>query len=657
MVSQMAGERKRICIVLIFTLLSSVLCGQDFEDFSDTDSTKFAMDTEEGVNYTSTYYYHIHSLLPTTPKRLFADTSIFNFYNQDISLHSRNLYAHLGIFGQAQFPMNFAFERLHGFAYKTLPYPSYLRTIENWKMYYPDKTYTYIEWDFISGSEHHFSAANAQKITDDLNFGLSLETVYAKEYYVRQRVRDVNLGITFDYLMPSRRYGFDAYYICNFMDLNENGGIVDDMLFEQDSTNNPLNINVQLNKANNTVFQNTFFFRHFLALSGSDTMGMAKKGIGFLVHNLQLNTSKTHFIDQQLDTNLYDAFYFNRKATSDSAKHYLLRNSIMWTNYMPNDTMPDKANYLHIAAGVLYDFIQVNVLQDFVPVNDSTLTGKMKPFVNNQLTPFGRVHTQLFNRLQIDASLFFTLNGYNAGDLTLNGKAELDISKKENQKHEIAFNLGLYNYSPDYFFTHLLTNNYFWNNDLKKQQTLFLGAEWKRKTYSLSLNYYSLHNHTLLDTNSLPMQLSDFANVYQFAAYLPFHYKGFGFNTNVYLQYTDNEDIRIPLFVGRQSVYYGFFLFKKALYLQSGFDFLYNTAYYANAYNPVLQQFHLQDTKEIGNYGYLDFYLRGKINRFVISAKLTHFLAGLFGKNYYLVPHYPARNFGFAVGVWWRFYD
>ena len=636
--------------------------GQDFPDIADTDSVKFAMDSGEGVNYTLTYSYYIHSLIPTTPKRLFADTSIFNFYNQDISLYSNNLYANLGMFGHAQFPMNFSFERLHGFTYKTLPYLSYLRTIENWKMYHPDKTYTHLGWDFISGGEHHFSAAHTQKISDNLNFGLSLETIFAQGRYVRQKVRDVNLGVTFDYLMPSHRYGFQAYYICNFMDLNENGGIAHDSLFEKDSSNSPLSINVRFDRANNTIFQNTLFFRHFLALSGKDTTGMAKKGIGFLVHDIQLNTSKNQFTDYQRDTNFYPVFYLNKDTTFDSTKYYLCRNSIMWTNYMPNDSMSNKPNYLHIAAGILYDFILVN---DFHKIHDSILIGQdisinvkyPKSFVNNQLTPFGRVHTQLFNRLHIDASLFFTLNGYNAGDLTLNGKAGLSLSNKKEHKHEIAFNLGLYNYSPDYFFTHLLTNNYQWENKLNKQQTLFLGAEWTYKAYNLSLNYYSLHNYTLLDTNSLPIQLNDFANIYQFAAYIPFHYKGFGFNTNIYVQYTDNEAIRIPLFVGRQSVYYGFFLFKKALYLQSGFDFLYNTAYYANAYNPALQQFHQQNAKEIGNYVYLDFYLRAKINRFVVSAKLTHFWAGLLGKNYYLVPHYPARDLGFAVSIWWRFYD
>jgi hypothetical protein len=636
------------------------LYGQDFPDADQTNRVSDTMGTEEGVNYTPTYYYHIHSLLPTTPQRLFADTSIFNFHNQDISLYSSNLYANLGMFGQAQNPMNFSFERLHGFAYKTLPYPSYLRSLENWRMYQPDNIFTHLEWNFISGGEHHFSVNHAQKITDDLNFGLALETILAEGRYVRQKVRDVNMGITFDYLTPSRRYGFDAYYICNYLNLNENGGIEDDSFFENDSLNNPLNINVRFQNAGNTVFQNTFFFRHFLALSGKDSLGMAKKGIGFLVHDIQLNTSKNEFADYSLDSNVYSNFYFSKDTTSDLTKHYLLRNGFMWTNYRPKDTMPDKPNFLHIAAGVLYDLIGVKDFRDFISSGQdiSIVVQKSKSsFVNNQLTPFGRIHTQLFNILHLDASAFFTLNGYNAGDLTLNGKLGLEVSNKNDRKHELAFNLGFYNYSPDYFFTHLVANNYQWENTLKKQQTLFLGAEWRHKQYVLGVNYYSLHNYTLLDVNCLPIQSDKFANVYQFTATIPFHHKGFGFNTHAYVQYTDNENIRIPVVAGRQSVYYGFYLFKKALYLQSGFDFLYNTAYSAKAYNPALQQFYLQNTKEIGNYGYLDFYLRAKVNRFVLSAKLTHFWAGVFGKNYYLVPHYPARDLGFTAGISWRFYD
>jgi len=657
------GDKKRYGIISFFVLFwGAALHGQEVQDATSEDSVHVAANSGDGINYTPTYYYSVNSLIPTTSKRFFADTSIFNSYNQDASLRSRNLYANLGIFGQAQFSMNFSFERMHGFTYKTMPYKSYLRTIDHWKMYEPDKTYTHLEWNFISGNEHHFSVAHAQKITDDLSFGLALESILAEGRYLRQRVRDINLGLTFQYLMPSHRYGFEAYYICNFLSLNENGGVADDSFFEKDSSNNPRTISIRLGNASSSTFQNIFLFRQFLALSGKDTTGIVKNRIGFLVHDFQVNTSKNHFFDTHLGAGNDAVFYLRRDTTSDLTKNYLLRNSFMWTNYKPGDTMPNKANYLHIAAGILYDFIQVKdtgVFPNFIANGDTLIRVNRHfiPFVNNQFTPFGRIYLNLFNHLHIEASLFFTLNGYNAGDLTLNGKAGLDLSNKGDHKHELALNLGLYNYSPDYFFTHLVANSYLWENKLNKQQTLLIGAEWNHKQYQIGLNYYTLHNYTLLDTNSLPVQLNGFANVYQFTAYIPFHYKGFGFNTHIYLQYTDNKSIRIPTFVGRQSVYYGFFLFKKALYLQAGADFLYNTAYYANSYNPVLQQFYMQNTKEIGNYGYLDFYLRAKVNRFVISAKLTHVWAGLFGKNYYLVPHYPAQDFGFTAGISWRFYD
>ena len=125
----------------------------------------------------------------------------------------------------------------------------------------------------------------------------------------------------------------------------------------------------------------------------------------------------------------------------------------------------------------------------------------------------------------------------------------------------------------------------------------------------------------------------------------------------MYLQYSDNKELQIPTFATKQTLYYGFNLFKKNMYLMLGLDFLYNTAYYANAYNPALQQFYIQSDTKIGNYGYLDVFLKAKIDRFLIQAKLTHCWAGLFGNIYYLTPHYPNKGMGFSIGLSWRFHD
>jgi hypothetical protein len=621
--------------------------GQIETKINPDDSLHNEMNHEDGKNYATTYYYYIHSLYPTTIEKTLIDTHIYNPYNEDISLFSRNLYANLGIFGQANYSMNFSFYRKHGFIYKTLPYNDYIRTMENWRFYIPEEIYANLQYNFISGKENHFSAAYAQQITENFHFGFGLESIIAEGRYIMQKIRNVNIGVTLRYHLPSNRYGFSAYYFLNLIKNQENGGILEDTLFENGNLSpNAINVRFSSNNAfaSNNLFGNTFFFRHYLALSGKrNEEGRVENKIGYLVHDIEWSSTKNFFDAKRLDSSYFTAFHFNKDTTADLVKYSQIRNSILWSSYMPEDTLPDKKNFIRFAAGIMHAFINVK--------------DTLSRYLDNQLSPTGNLYIKLFNRLHIKANALITLNGYNAGDITIDGEVAMDFLRGEKAKHQLQLNVSLYNYTPDYFFTHLIANNYMWQNVLKKQQTITTGIVWEHKKYSIGLHYYTLNNYTLLDENSMPLQIEQFVNVYQFAAYIPFHIKGFGTNSNIYLQYADNDKIKIPVMAARQTVYYGFSLFKKALFLQFGFDFLYNTAYYANLYNPVLQQFHLQNEKKIGNYGYLDFFLRAKINRFQLQFKLTHLWAGLFGKNYYLVPHYPAKDLGFALGVLWRFYD
>ncbi|MDR1183116.1 MAG: putative porin [Bacteroidales bacterium] len=636
---------KFIFILLFMALLYVDAYGQAESETETKDSLQRDISHEDGKNYATTYYYYIHSLYPVSIEKTLIDTLVQNPYNEDISLFSRSLYANLGIFGRANYSMNFSFYRKHGFIYKTLPYNTYLRTIENWRFYLPEEVYANLQYNFVSGKENHFSVAYAQQITEDLYFGLGLESIIAEGRYIMQKIRDVNLGITLRYHLPSNRYGFSMYYLLNLVKNQENGGIEEDSLFENGKS--PSEINVRFssnNSAYNHILENTFFLRHYLALSGKrNEEGRVENKIGYLVHDMEFESNKNLFDALRLDSNYFPVSNFNRDTTSDLVKHRQIRNTILWSSYMPEDTLPDKKNFIRLAAGIMYTFIKV----------EDTLS----EYRNHQLAPLANLYVKLFNRLHIKANALITLNGYNAGDITVDGQLALDFLRGEKAKHQIKLDAAFYNYSPDYFFTHLTANNYMWENELKKQQALIAGVIWEHKKYSMGVHYYTLNNYTLLDENCLPAQIEQFVNVYQFAAYVPFYIKGFGINANIYLQYADNERIRIPTVATRQTVYYGFPLFKRALFLQFGLDFLYNTAYYANGYNPVLQQFYLQNDKKTGNYGYLDFFLRAKINRFQLQFKLTHLWAGLFGKNYYFIPHYPAKDMGFALGILWRFYD
>ena len=580
------------------------------------------------------------------------DTTLFNPYNEDVSLYSRNLYANIGIFGQAHYPMNFYFYRKHGFNYKTLPYNAYLRTIDNWQFHLPEDAYANLQYNFSNVKENRFSVAYAQKFTDELHFELGLESIIAEGRYIMQKIRNVNVGASLQYKLPSNRYGFKMYYYLNFINNQENGGIADEGKFEEGAPPTAIPVRFNTNYAFNSIFQNTFFLRHYLSMSAKkaedSTSTTIKNKIGYLVHDFEVGNTKNRFEAIKIDPDYFTMFNFSQDSINDFVKSHQIRNSILWSSYMPEDTLPDKKYFIRFAAGIMHTFIGFK----------DTATS----FKDNQLAPMGILHLKLFDRLHVKANAITTLNGYNAGDISFEGLLAMDFFQKdkdgENQTiHQLQFKAGFYNYSVDYFFTHLIANNYAWDTNLKKQQTITASIAWEHKNYSIGVNYYTLNNYTLLNEDCFPEQINKFANVYQLAAYIPFNVKGFGINSNVYLQYTDNEQIRVPLLATRQTIYYGHHLFKKALYLQLGLDFTYNTAYFGNEYNSVLQQFYLQNDKSTGNYPYLDVYLRLKLNRFQFQFKMTHFLAGVLGNYYYYVPYYPAKGRGFALGILWRFYD
>jgi len=715
---------KFIFILLSINLFAIDVYGQTDPEIEQTDSTNNGMSEEGGKNYAPAYSYYIQSLFPTTIEQTLIDTSVYKPYNEDISLFSHNLYANLGIFGQAHYSMNFSFYRKHGFSYKTLPYSSYLRTIENWKFFLPEGVYTNLQYNFSNVKENHFSVSHAQKIYDNLYLDMGLESIIAEGRYLSQKIRTVNFGTSLRYNLPSNRYGLAAYYYLNLIKNQENGGIAADSLFESGTRNaSSIEVNFSRNNANTHIFQNTFFLRQYLSLSGKEKqkkrqpseqikqtelselseeeteeqfeensttentdkeMITIKNKLGYIVHDFEFGSSKNFFSATNLNANQFSTFNFSNDATKDSAKFYQVRNTIIWSSFKPEDTMPDRKHFIRFSAGVMYTY---NNLKDMYIKTENTITrltdtiifvdsitsledtifhtrdttikirDTLSAYNDHQFTVLGMVHLKLFNRLQIKAHALVTLNGYNAGDVTIDGKMYLGVSHRRKANHEVLIKMALYNYSPDYFFTRLMINNYQWIKKWEKQQTIVIGISWEYKNYSVGLNYYTLNNYMLLNEDCQPEQVANLANVYQFAAYIPFHFKGFGLNSNIYAQYTDNKRIKIPVFATRQTVYYGFSVFKKALYLQVGIDFLYNTAYYANAYNPVLQQFYLQNEKQVGNYPYLDVFLRAKLNRFQFQVKGTHLYAGLLGYNYYHIPHYPAKDMGFALGIFWNFYD
>jgi hypothetical protein len=97
--------------------------------------------------------------------------------------------------------------------------------------------------------------------------------------------------------------------------------------------------------------------------------------------------------------------------------------------------------------------------------------------------------------------------------------------------------------------------------------------------------------------------------------------------------------------------------YKKLLYMQFGVDVQHQSAYFADAYMPAMQQYHLQDRYEIPTYLQVDPYVSLRINRVRLFFKMQNVTQGLLNNNYYTAYLHPAMAQSFGYGVRWLLFD
>ena len=130
----------------------------------------------------------------------------------------------------------------------------------------------------------------------------------------------------------------------------------------------------------------------------------------------------------------------------------------------------------------------------------------------------------------------------------------------------------------------------------------------------------------------------------------------FFFEHELMYQQTNSDIIRLPEFGGMARYYFASKLFKR-LKFQIGLSVFYNSAYYANDYNPASRLFYLQNTTRIGNYPVIDPFFIGEVKRASFFFKYEHVNQDLTARGFYYTPHYPLTLQSFRMGVRWRFYD
>ena len=269
---------------------------------------------------------------------------------------------------------------------------------------------------------------------------------------------------------------------------------------------------------------------------------------------------------------------------------------------------------------------------------------------------FGADWKAKVSKFQLDASGEITPGSARLSGTNLRG----NLSFKKDSLFYIKAGVLLNSKSPNFnYLLHQSTYDaYNWENDYENIRTQNLGFQFDSRWLNAAVNFTNIENYTYFDENNKPQQYSENVTYLKVKASREFTYKKFALdNTIMYQNVSGGSAVfRVPELITRNTLYYSDYWFKgKPMQVQIGATFNYFTTYKANAYNPVLAEFTLQNSEDIG-FPTVDLFFNAQIRRTRIFFRVDNALSDFGKRNYFSAPNYPYRDFTIRFGLVWNWF-
>lgn len=268
-----------------------------------------------------------------------------------------------------------------------------------------------------------------------------------------------------------------------------------------------------------------------------------------------------------------------------------------------------------------------------------------------------------------------TLHYRAQGEVGIAGKAISQFNVKADADLNIALmgdtltltgRANISNRLPDFYMRHYHSNHYWWDNDNMDNEfrTRVEGElAFPKWGTTLSAGVENIKNYTYFNYEAKPVQYG--SNMQVLTARLKQNFKWgiLRWDNDVAWQRSSNVNILpLPDLTLYSNLYLSVKLAKKVLSLELGGDVRYFTEYYAPAYAPGIQQFHLQTNNvdervKLGGYPVVNVYANFHLKQTRFFVMMTHVNQGSGNRMSFLAPHYPINQMLLRLGVSWNFYD
>ncbi len=361
-------------------------------------------------------------------------------------------------------------------------------------------------------------------------------------------------------------------------------------------------------------------------------------------HNIAWSKEFWKFSDDDMsaDSSYFDSFFLtDERGLRNHVRLKRLDNSLTISTFKQRDA--GRSNDI-LAVGLQHSWFELYQEPLDSSFSNLFLTGDLgfAPGKNFSFTAHGELGMLAnFGEYQISGSLLLGL-----------GKAGQFRASLFSQRHPPS----LLQYRSFVSFRELWNNN-----DFVKPVETTLSASYALPLVGLELTgrTHLVNNFLYFDQNVLPAQTGSPLQVVQFLATENLRLGHFHLDNTIGIQQANRSDVlRLPTWFTKNSLYYSGKIFKKRMDLNAGADFRMNGEFRPEGYQPLVGQFHLQDSLTQQPYPWLDLFVAFKVRSFRFFVRYENLGAVWMPEEvYYQTAHYPQNLNSFRFGINWRFMD
>ncbi len=580
-----------------------------------------------------TYYYQGSERLVLA----YADTNINQVFQQYDPVRRLDFGGlNLGNTGSPALPLLIDPFRTTGLNWGFHAFDVYHNTVDSLPFFGLGRALTDTYFSFKGQTNSVFRAKFSRQFSDGFQFSLKYLKINQFGQFLSQKAVISSLATGIQYINPKGRYRFYLTMSSNNSRVSENGGLTTDSLFFVPQFNRPETQPIHLSSAQTHELKRKYQFFHFYKL------GNFKQG-NYLEwrHKSWYEKGFYKFFDNQqpLDTLYYGDFMTDGRGVRQYFSGHELGTELA-------------LSFLgHTKDSLAFEWLPTTGLQVVrYEVNQEPIIKK-----ETQVALTGKWDMTLKKIFQLSANANFGLVG-NSGDYLLNGQLKINTGKAGQWTLFADFQ------SVTPFL--LSQNNYIsrvsvWENSFEKEFINRVGGRYSLPKYNFNFTtrFSLLTNYIYFDHQSRPVQEAKTIPLLQLSANKNIQLVGWGLNSRVLYQKTNEEIIRRPKFYAQEQLSWEGDLFSSALRLKMGVDYRFYSSWSPNGYNPVIGQFVLQDDFQMDNISTFDVFANFKVSTFRFFAKMENLQYYWDKRVFFQTADYPQFKPSFRMGIGWIFRD